>query len=160
MLPCLSQHWCHTHTTHFTWVLQRHIYTKYVSCLFSSPSRGHRQNRNMLDITIFVVLCCYSWLKRGVCQTVCCDASVSFTNNHKPCLKFCQWQLNDPRTSFSIVNCQGLESQGGESFCSIKLYCNKVPDGKIWPQGCDQRWSSMDKWVLSPRRLGTRSQGV
>ncbi len=164
MLPYPSQPWCHTRSEHTLHMGTAHTHTHNVACCFSSPSRGHRESRDTLDAAIFVVLWCCSWLKSRVCQTAARWVLAVFQNvsfdNRKPCQKFCQWQLNGPFASFSIVNCQGLESQGGGSFCSIKLYCNEVPDRKIWPQGCDQWWSSMTKWVLSPLRVGTRSQGV
>lgn len=129
---------------HYTWALHKHIYTK--KHIFSA-SRGRRENRNMLDVGLKAE----SVRLYTARQMVAVFRNVSFANNHKPCQKFLQWQLNGPCSSFSIVNCQGLESQGEEKvFCSIKLYCNEMPDGKIRPQGCDQWWSSMNKWVLSP----------
>lgn len=40
------------------------------------------------------------------------------------------WHQMVPAPPLSIDNCQGLESQAGQKFYSIKLYCNEVPDGE------------------------------
>lgn len=60
----------HMHHIYITHGYCTHIHIHKVACLFSSPSRGHKENRNMLDVSTFVVLCCCSWLKSRVCQTV------------------------------------------------------------------------------------------
>lgn len=54
-----------------------HTHIQKVACHFSSPSRGHREHRNLLDAATFVVLCFCSWFTSRVCQYVYSDASGS-----------------------------------------------------------------------------------
>lgn len=112
-----------------------------------SPSRGHRENRNVLDAGLKAESV-RLYIAR---QVVTVFQNVSFTNNHRPCQKFFSMTAECSPYLYKLCQLSRFWKSGGKKvFCSIKLYCNEVPDRKIRPQGCDQWWSSMNKWVLSP----------
>ena len=103
--PCchihLSHGAAHALHTHHTWVpreaAKAHVHK--VAYLRRSLSRGHWENRSMLDVGLKAESG-RLYASRKVVE--------SFANNHKTMSEVFQWQLNGPGTSLSVLTCQGL----------------------------------------------------